>query len=587
MSRRFNPEQDWDTLREQVIGLGKQSLRKNHYSLLRDHVQELERFRELLDFSDELILIVELPGGRIVDANGGASRALGYSPEEFLELTLATPWPAFSAMEAQRLLDKAPLAHDAEAAFKDKSGRLFPVEGSIKQLVADGKTLLTIVARDITERKQAAEIIWRQANFDALTDLPNRRMFHDRLAQEIKKADRSKQQLALLFIDLDNFKEVNDALGHPVGDALLIKAARRVTESVRATDTVARLGGDEFTVMLPNLDEPGCVERIVHALLQTLSQPFTLGDEVVTVSASIGITVYPDDATEIDELLKCADQSMYVAKKAGRNRFSYFTPALQEAAQKRLRLINDLRNAVAENQLRVFFQPIVDSATGRIHKAEALVRWQHPQRGMVSPAEFIPLAEETGLIFEIGDWVFKESVRWALEWRQSYCDDFQISVNKSPIQFYKDSAYDGWLAHMDEVGLVGDGIVIEITESLLLDSASPIMDSFLAYRDRGIQVAIDDFGTGYSSLSYLKKFDIDFLKIDQSFTRNLAPGSSDMALSEAIIVMAHKLGLKVIAEGVETEAQRDLLVAAGCDYAQGYLFSRPVPAVAFSKLLRF
>ncbi|MDD2742715.1 MAG: EAL domain-containing protein [Rhodocyclaceae bacterium] len=438
---------------------------------------------------------------------------------------------------------------------------------------------------DITERKNAEELIWRQANFDSLTGLPNRRMFYDRLALEIRKAHRGGQQLAVLFIDLDNFKEVNDTLGHDQGDLLLIEAGRRLTSCVRETDSVARLGGDEFTVLLCEIDNPGSVERTTLSILKQLSSPFQLGDEVTLISASIGITTYPRDSTDLGELLKNADQAMYIAKKQGRNRYSYFTPDLQLAAQSRLRLINDLRAAVAGKQLRVHFQPIIELASGRIHKAEALVRWQHPQRGLVSPSEFIAVAEETGLILEIGDWVFKESAGWAKRWRALFGPDFQISVNKSPVQFQQQNGKDGWLAHMREIDLPGQAIVVEITENLLLGSDSPIMESLLAYRDHGVQVAIDDFGTGYSSLAYLKRFDIDYLKIDQSFTRNLAPDSSDMALSEAIIVMAHKLGLKVIAEGVETVEQSDLLRSVGCDYAQGYLFSQALSPEAFEQFL--
>ena len=441
------------------------------------------------------------------------------------------------------------------------------------------------IGSDITKSKAAEDLIWKQANFDPLTGLPNRRMFHDRLRHEVKKVQRAGLQLAVLFIDIDNFKEVNDTLGHPMGDILLIEAARRIADCVRETDTVARLGGDEFTVLLNEIDDVGSIERVSSSILKRLAEPFSLGSNSVLSSASIGITLYPNDTTAIDDLLKNADQAMYVAKNQGRNRYSYFTPALQQAAQERLHLINDLRGAVAAEQLRVYFQPIVDLSNGQIHKAEALVRWQHPQRGMVSPAAFIPLAEEIGLIFEIGDWVFKEAARWSKHWRSSHHPEFQVSVNKSPAQFFRHNAYENWFAHMRQLELPGQGIVIEITEGLLLKSDAPIMEALLAYRDMGIQVAIDDFGTGYSSLSYLNKFDIDYLKVDQSFTRNLAPGSSDMVLTEAIIMMAHKLGLKVIAEGVETEEQRALLLAAGCDYGQGYLFARPMPPEQFEVLL--
>ena len=278
---------------------------------------------------------------------------------------------------------------------------------------------------------------------------------------------------------------------------------------------------------------------------------------------------------------------MYVAKKQGRNRHNYFTPALHEAAQTKLRLVNDLRGALAADQFMVYFQPIVELATGNIHKAEALIRWKHPERGLVSPAQFIPLAEETGLILGIGDWVFHESMRYAKRWRTLYNPLFQISVNKSPIQFYQDREdHTAWLSYLKEIDLPGQGLAIEITEGLLLDSNTLINGALLTLRNANIQVSIDDFGTGYSSLSYLKKFDIDYLKIDQSFVHNLKAGHNDLAFCEAIILMAHKLGIKVIAEGVETSEQSDLLAAAGCDYAQGYLYSRPIPAEEFEGLLK-
>jgi diguanylate cyclase (GGDEF)-like protein len=409
-------------------------------------------------------------------------------------------------------------------------------------------------------------------------------MFHDRLEQEIKKAQRSGLAMALLFLDLDRFKEVNDTLGHDMGDLLLKDAARRLGRCVRETDTVARLGGDEFTVILGELQDTDCVERIAQEVLWKLAQPFRLGGELAYVSASVGITLYPADAKSVDALIKNADQAMYAAKSQGRNRYSYFTPSMQEAAQARMRLANDLRGALAGGQFSLAYQPIVELATGGIHKAEALIRWQHPERGAVGPAEFIPIAEDTGMIVDIGNWMFREAALQAARWRAARDAEFQVSVNKSPAQF-RDAgkAHATWFDYLRELGLPGSAIVVEITEGLLLDASAAVTGQLLEFRDAGLQVAIDDFGAGYSSLSYLRKFDIDYLKIDQSFVRNLEPVSEDLVLCEAIIAMAHKLGIKVIAEGVETAGQRDLLAAAGCDYAQGYLFSRPVPAGEFEK----
>jgi diguanylate cyclase (GGDEF)-like protein/PAS domain S-box-containing protein len=468
-----------------------------------------------------------------------------------------------------------------------RDGHEFPVELAITTIKVEGQYEFSAFIRDITSKKESEELIWKQANFDKVTGLPNRHMFHDRLEQEIKKAHRAGLQMALLFIDLDRFKEINDTLGHDMGDILLMETSRRITSCVRESDTVARLGGDEFTVILSEISDTSNVERLAQCILKILAEPFQLGDEVAYISASIGITLYPNDASSVEDLLKNADQAMYVAKNQGRNQCSYFTAALQEAAQERRRLTQDLRGALAANQFKVYFQPIMDLATGRIHKAEALLRWQHPERGLVEPMEFILLAEETGLINEIGDWVFKESARWAKRWSDQFSNDFQVSVNVSPIQFLSgEHSCDAWDAYLQDIDLAGQNIVIEITESLLLKAAIGVTDKLFKFRDAGIQVAIDDFGTGYSSLSYLKKFDIDYLKIDKSFVDNLESDINDMVLSEAIIVMAHKLGLKVIAEGVETEAQRKILTNAGCDYAQGYLFSLPLPPGEFEALFK-
>ena len=455
---------------------------------------------------------------------------------------------------------------------------IFDADGLVNRRVA--------LFSDITQKKESEELIWRHANFDALTQLPNRRMLLDRLQQAIKKSHRTGMSLALLFLDLDEFKDVNDTLGHEMGDILLKEAAQRMCSCVRGTDTVARLGGDEFTIVLCELEDTGSVERVAQEILQKLAAPFQLGTEAAYISASIGITLYPTDATEIEDLFRNADQAMYATKALGRNRYSYFTASMQEAAQLRKRLTSDLRSALLDQQFQIYYQPIVELQTGAIHKAEALIRWQHPTRGMISPMAFIPVAEETGMITGIGDWVFKAAAKQAKLWRTSHNANFQISVNVSPVQF-KDENYSpaDWFEHLKQLGLTGQCVVVELTEGLLMEVNPAVNAKLLALRDAGMQVAIDDFGTGYSSLSYIKTFDIDYLKIDQSFVRNLTPNSDDLALCEAIIVMAHKLWLKVIAEGVETELQRELLQSAGCDYAQGYLFSKPVPADEFDALL--
>lgn len=451
-----------------------------------------------------------------------------------------------------------------------------------------------ILATDITKRKESEDLIWKQANFDGLTGLPNRIMFKDRFKQEIKKTKRANLPLALLFIDLDEFKEVNDSMGHQVGDILLKEAADRLISCVRESDTVAhfesvaRIGGDEFTIILSELKDISCVERIAQNVLNKIAKPYQLGEDVAYISASIGITLYPDDSGDINTLITNADQAMYAAKLAGKNRFSYFTKSMQVNVQKRMRLTKDLHDALEKQQFHLVYQPIVNLRTNKIQKAEALIRWQHPTKGLVSPADFIPIAERTGLINEIGNWVFVEALTQVTAWRQTIDPNFQISVNKSPVQIYNvaDKSKDNflnWATYISEHNLPGDCIAVEITEGLLLDSNDAVHNHLLEFRDAGIQVALDDFGTGYSSLSYLKKFDIDYIKIDQSFVQNIESDSDDMVLCQAIIVMAHKLKLKVIAEGIETQEQLDLLKFAGCDFGQGYFFSKPILPEEFEK----
>jgi diguanylate cyclase (GGDEF)-like protein/PAS domain S-box-containing protein len=552
-----------------------------------------QRFRTMFEEAPMGIALIDAQTGEFKDVNARYAEITGRDAEAIK----ASHWTEVSHPD-DVLAESAQMAqlNAGEIAGFKTSKRLVRPDGSvvwidmsIAAMDREGKshTHHLCMIEDVTDKKKSEALIWQQANFDTLTQLPNRRMFHDRLEQDIIKCRREGKRAAILFIDLDHFKEVNDTLGHHQGDVLLVDAARRIRACVRQSDTVARLGGDEFTVILSELDDVQRVDTIAQHILDVLQAPFQLGPEQAFVSASIGITLYPDDAAEIDDLLKHADQAMYAAKGAGRNRFSYFTPALQVAALNRMRLTNDLRTALKAGQFRLYFQPIVHLASGRIHKAEALIRWEHPQRGLVSPMEFIPLAETSGLIGEIGEWVFRESARWAQKWRREAAPDFQVSLNQSPLEFQREGkGYEAWFDHMMELSLPGQSFVVEITEGLLLDANVNVTDKLLQLRDAGVQVALDDFGTGYSSLSYLKKFDIDYLKIDRSFTRNLAPESSDMALSEAIIVMAHKLDLRVIAEGVETQEQANLLREAGCDYGQGYLFARPMPGEAFDQLLR-
>ena len=470
--------------------------------------------------------------------------------------------------------------HDGHWVWMTDRGRLISRTSSGEPWIMRGTHI------DITDKKEADAVIWQQANYDSLTQLPNRRYFNSHLHEAIAEAAEQQQKLSLLLLDLDRFKEVNDTLGHRSGDELLIEIAQRIRQCLADQMRVARLGGDEFAIILP---EPVCadVQAFGQQLLQEISKAMILGGERVYVTVSIGISQYPEDAVNAEEMIQHADQAMYEAKNRGRNNLRFFSLAIKEALSQRVSLARDLRVALENGELRDYYQPIVDLATGKIAKAEALMRWQHPQRGLISPCLFIPVAEETGDIIAMGDWILNQAAQHAMRWQSMVNDDaFAISVNKSPVQFVEQmDTNNDWVNVLRKLGVAGKRIVVEITEGLLLNPDPIVEQRLLHYRDMGIQVAIDDFGTGYSSLSYLSKFDIDYLKIDQSFTRNLNAGNESFVLCEAIIVMAHKLGLKVIAEGVETALQRDLLMDIRCDYAQGFFYSPPVPAEAFEQML--
>jgi len=563
-----------------------------------DRLRDIEeRWRFALDSTGAGVWDVNVPTNQILLSNR-CKAMLGFTEDEidtrvdgWMQLIHPDDLPGIETVRQQLASGEHDIFNiEHRMRCRDGNWKWIHARGMVVARDTDNKPLRLIgTYLDISARKDAEVTIQRQANFDPLTQLPNRRLFLDRLAQEIAKSRRANLTLALLLIDLDEFKEVNDTLGHDVGDILLQEAGRRIRHCVRDADTVARLGGDEFTVLLTELtDHTTHVEDIAQKIIARLAEPYQLGNETAYVSASIGITLFPRDAEDIDTLVKHADQAMYAAKKQGRNRFCYFTASLQEAAQTRLKLSRELREGVAGNQFTAHFQPIVELSSGRIHKAEALLRWQHPTRGLVDPMSFIPLAEETGLINAIGAWMFSESAQRAKAWRGPFGADFQISVNMSPIQFRAAGRMqaEAWLRQLQDIGLSGSNLIVEITESLLLHVHTEVTDLLFRFRDAGIQIAIDDFGTGYSSLSYLKQFPIDYLKIDRSFVRGIETDPNDMALSRAIIVMAHELGLKVIAEGVETGGQRSLLAAAGCDYAQGYLFAQPLTPDAFESLLR-
>jgi len=584
-----NIDHDEKALLEDRIRALETDLRQKKEIILAQHAQ-LEAF---IETSIDALVKMDFDG-YITGWNKQAEKIFGWSAEEILDHKIVeTIIPP--RYRAAHLKGMARFLETGEARVMNtlieihaqhREGHEFPVELSLSVIDSPDLQEFNAYIRDISERKHAETVIWNQANFDSLTGLPNRNLFLQKLEHEMRSCDRSNQSMALMYLDIDRFKDVNDSLGHDMGDLLLIEIASRLKKNVREIDTVSRLSGDEFTIILGNIDDQLSVQPICQELLDSMTLPFQLNNEKVFLTASIGVTFYPQDSKQIGDLQHNADQAMYAAKSEGSNRFNFFTPELQQRALRKRKMIGDLRKAINDEQFEIYYQPIIDLRENLLNKAEALLRWHHPESGLVSPSVFIPIAEETGLISEIGNWVFYEVIEQADRWRAQYDKKFQVSINTSPMQWIDDAAaMSQWFSHLEQRGISGQAISVEITEGLLMDARDKITNRLLDFRDVQIQMSIDDFGTGYSSLSYLKQFDIDYLKIDQAFVRNLEHDKNDLALCEAIIVMAQKLGIKVIAEGVETKTQDRLLKEFGCDFGQGYLYSRPVSAAEFESLL--
>ncbi len=445
---------------------------------------------------------------------------------------------------------------------------------------------LTYALTAATERSQSREHLTYLAQFDSLTGLPNRGLLMDRLQTAVAAAHRQGARLSLIYIDLDRFKQVNDTLGHEAGDQLLIQAGIRMAACLRASDTVARLSGDEFALLLPGLDSLADAERVARKVLVQLRKPFVLNNKQAYISASLGAAVYPDDATDAERLMQCADQAMYNSKASGRNDFHFFRREMGEAALAKIEFENMLRQAVADNdQLFMLYQPKIDLATGQICGFEALLRWRHPVRGVISPAEFIPVLEETGLITEVGRWVMRDVAAQIVKWLGQGLGVPPVSLNLSPRQFLSADLDAHVRATLAETGVDPGLIEFELTESLLMQDPSRAAALLERFRGYGLGLAIDDFGTGYSSLAYLTRFPVDVLKVDQAFVRGLIGSPEDAAVTWAIIQLAHSLNLKVVAEGVETAEQLDVLFHHGCDIVQGFYFSPPVSAGDAAQML--
>lgn len=544
--------------------------------------EQLQLARKIFEVNSEAIMVTDAENC-IVQVNAAFEKITGYEASEVMGrdpkvLGSGRHDAAFFKNMWQALVDRGHWT--GEIWDRRKDGSEYPKWVRVDTIRDAGGCIshYVTVFSDISERKANEERIRHLAQHDALTGLPNRFTLAAHLEHALARAERSGEKVGLMFIDLDNFKNINDTLGHHIGDRLLCEVARRISRAVRKSDIVARIGGDEFVVVLESTKVETDEGFVAQKIIDQLADSVTIDGNVLHTTPSIGLAIFPEDGENAEELMKNADVAMYHAKSAGRNNYQFYTEHMNHAAAVRAQMEGRLRAALSGDEFLLHFQPQINLATGRVSGIEALIRWQNPELGLVSPANFIPLAEEVGLIVPISAWVLENACRTAKSWRDQETPFECISVNISPQEFRQRNFPEMVAAVLQKTGLPAACLELEITESTLMDSADTTVEMLLRLKALGVTLAIDDFGTGYSSLGYLKRFPIDRLKIDRSFVRDLETDSSDAAISTAVIVLAHSLGLQVVAEGVETQGQADFLLQQGCDSVQGYLFSRPVPA---------
>jgi len=477
---------------------------------------------------------------------------------------------------------------EGEIWDKRKNGEVFPTWQTITSVAEEQSEVIQYISifSDISEKKTSEERIYHLAHYDNLTNLRNRAAFHEQLEIAIAYANRQQYQLAVLYLDLDNFKIINDASGHPVGDLLLQHFARRLENTVRDEDTIARLGGDEFVILIVDVHNNQDAALVAQKILHEMEKPILLDHTEVVVTGSIGISTYPEDGVDADTLLKNADVAMYKAKEKGRNTFQFFTAKMNEQAEERLLLENDMRRALVNEEFLLHYQPQLDLNSGEIIGCEALVRWRHPERGLIGPDVFIPIAEESGLIRELGRWVLQTACEQQHRWQEKHPSSLTVAVNISSRQFLSQHLILEIKQIIEAASIKPNHLELELTESIIMDYVEENILILQQLHDMGVKLAVDDFGTGYSSMAYLKRFPIDKLKIDQGFVRDIATDPDDAAIVKAITLLAQSLNIKVIAEGVETVEQLDYLTEIGCDEMQGFYFSRPVPTEEFEALIR-
>jgi diguanylate cyclase (GGDEF)-like protein/PAS domain S-box-containing protein len=550
---------------------------------------ELQRFRTAMDESGDAIFLVDGSTHQFLEFNATATRMFGYSREEFLGLGVVA-MPATTQIKLERLRDAiigGPIGEKlTEAKLRRKDGLYLPVEIHRRTQETEEQSITVGVVRDITEREEAHLRLYQMAHQDPLTGLPNRTMFFETLAKTIAQAKINNWGVAVLYVDLDHFKTINDTHGHAMGDTLLVEVSDRLVQCVRLRDTVGRLGGDEFAVILILNERHEGAEVVVRNIRNKLSKPFVLGNYEVPVTASIGVTQYPEDATDPELLITYADTAMYRAKQAGRDTHCIFTPQMNVELLMQLSLEAALRKATEKEEFVLYYQPKVDLRTGRISGLEALIRWQRPGHGLVDPNYFIPMLEETGMIVDVGSWVIATVCRQIEEWSRSSFGAVQVSVNVSGRQFIDHDLNADVSLALQQSRIDPALLELELTESSLMQNTEATISTLLALKERGVQLSIDDFGTGYSSLAYLQRFPIDKVKIDIAFVRNITGYLQDATIAQTIIQMAHSLNMKAIAEGVETAEQHAYLRHHGCDELQGFFFSRPLAVGDVSTFLR-
>lgn len=532
--------------------------------------------------------------GQIININPAVEKMFGYTNKQlralyFTDLLSETDRikyenyiRLYSENNMVEILGRGP--YELKGLHKD--GREFPIEVSINEMEATSEKSFVGVIRDITQRKEQQQQLQRMANFDMLTGLPNRNLFKDRLHQSMQFALRKEWLLAVIYLDLDMFKRINDTLGRAAGDELLKNVAKRLQDCLRASDTVARLGGDEFSILIEDVRYIGQVVLVVKQIIETMNKPFNINKHEIFVTASIGITIYPFENEGADTLLQAANIAMYKAKELGRNGYQFYSVDMDKFALERLNMESRLRQALKNNEFILHYQPQVDLKSGKITGVEALLRWEQPGKGLIPPFRFLPLLEETGLIIPVGEKILKMACNQTRLWQEMGFDNIKMSVNLSARQFDDEQLVGKIIDILDKANIDSRCIELEVTESAIMQDAAISQDKLHALASNGFSIAIDDFGTGYSSLAYLKEFPVDTLKIDRSFVKDLEHNNNDHAIAHAIVSLAQALNLSVVAEGVENELQLNILAQLNCDIIQGYYFSKPLSSGDMTQVLQ-